>query len=35
VVEFKLGVRGNSNVPARSSAAWCEFIDELAVNNDK
>ena len=35
VVEFKLGVRGDSRVPTRSSAAWCEFIDELAVKNDK
>lgn len=35
VVEFKLGVRGNPNIPARSSAAWCEFIDELAVKNEK
>lgn len=35
VVEFKLGVRGDSNVPARSSAAWCEFVDERAVKNDE
>lgn len=29
VVEFKLEIRGNPEVPSRSSRAWCEFIDEL------
>lgn len=27
VVEFKLGVRGASDVPPRSSEAWCRYID--------
>ncbi|GAA3722887.1 MliC family protein [Oceanisphaera sediminis] len=27
VVEFKLGVRGQSQVPPRDSEAWCEYID--------
>lgn len=27
VIEFKLGIRGQSDVPARDSEAWCEFID--------
>ena len=28
VIEFKLGIRGNPEVPDRSSDAWCQFIDE-------
>ncbi len=28
VIEFKLGIRGDANVPERSSPAWCRFIDE-------
>ena len=35
VVEFKLGVRGDADVPDRSSAAWCEFVDELVVKIEK
>lgn len=27
VVEFKLGVRGNPDVPTRDSEAWCTYID--------
>ena len=27
VVEFKLGVRGNAEVPARELDAWCTYID--------
>jgi hypothetical protein len=23
-------VRGDPNVPKRSSAAWCDFVDDLA-----
>lgn len=30
VVEFKLGVRGNTSVPRRNSDAWCVYIDQLA-----
>lgn len=29
VIEFKLGVRGNPDVPNRNSSAWCHFIDDL------
>jgi hypothetical protein len=29
VIEYKLGVRGQHNVPARSTEAWCIFIDQL------
>jgi hypothetical protein len=28
VIEFKLGVRGNTEVPGRSSPEWCRYIDE-------
>ena len=28
VVEFKLGIRGNPEVPARDTDEWCTFIDE-------
>jgi hypothetical protein len=33
VVEFKLGVRGNPDVPGRASSAWCLFIDDLLFGN--
>lgn len=29
VIEFKLGVRGNPDVPERNSQEWCRFIDDL------
>lgn len=29
VVEFKLGVRGHAEVPARDSIAWCRYIEHL------
>jgi hypothetical protein len=29
VIEFKLGVRGNQDVPDRNSLEWCRFIDDL------
>lgn len=28
VVEFRLGVRGNTSVPARGSKKWCDYIEE-------
>lgn len=28
-VEFRLGVRGSSEVPGRKSVEWCEYIDQL------
>ena len=27
VVEFKLGVRGDAQVPERGSSQWCEFVE--------
>ena len=29
VVEFKLGIRGNPDVPDRDSQEWCSYIDAL------
>lgn len=29
VIEFRLGVRGSSDVPPRNGEAWCRYIDEL------
>lgn len=34
VVEFKLGMRGEADVPRRDSAAWCLHIDEI-VRSDR
>jgi len=31
VVEFKLGIRDRSDTPARSTTAWCRYIDSLVV----
>lgn len=28
VIEFRLGVRGNPEVPARDSDEWCRFIEQ-------
>ena len=28
VVEFKLGIRGNPDVPDRATEAWCAYIDQ-------
>jgi hypothetical protein len=28
VVEFKLNVRNNDDLPERGSASWCEYIDD-------
>ncbi|HEY7774621.1 MAG TPA: hypothetical protein VIC26_15660 [Marinagarivorans sp.] len=33
VVEFKLGVRGNPEVPSKDSQAWCDYINSLLTNN--
>lgn len=30
-IEFKLGIRGDSNVPARNSALWCDYINRLST----
>lgn len=29
VIEFKLGVRGQADVPPRDTGDWCRFIDRL------
>lgn len=29
VIEFKLGIRGNPNVPDRNSLEWCNYINDL------
>lgn len=29
VIEFRLGIRGNPDLPARDSEAWCRAIDEI------
>lgn len=33
-IEFKLGIRGNADVPDRLSPEWCTFIDAF-VNKDR
>lgn len=34
VVEFRLGVRGPTGLPARGSAPWCAYIEALAADTD-
>jgi uncharacterized protein len=29
VIEFKLGIRGDPNIPGRDSEAWCRYIDQI------
>jgi hypothetical protein len=29
VIEFKLGIRGDSSLPTRNSAQWCDYIDTI------
>ena len=29
VIEFKLGIRGQADLPGRNSDAWCQLIDQL------
>jgi len=29
VIEFKLGIRGQADLPARDSDDWCQLIDQL------
>ena len=29
VIEFKLGIRGQSGLPARDSEDWCQLIDTM------
>lgn len=35
VVEFKLGIRGNPEVPARDTEAWCRYVDQLIEQSEK
>ncbi len=28
VIEFKLGVRGYADVPARNSTDWCQYVEQ-------
>lgn len=32
VIEFRLGVRGEPEVPPRTSEAWCSFVDSRLAN---
>ncbi len=29
VIEFKLGIRGNPNIPDRNSPDWCNYINDF------
>jgi len=33
VIEFRLGIRGDSNLPARNSEQWCEYIDSNFIKS--
>jgi len=35
VIEFKLGIRGNPQVPKRGSEAWCRYIDQIVKGKVK
>ena len=32
VIEFRLGIRGNPNLPDRNSLEWCNYINDF-INN--
>jgi len=32
VIEFKLGIRGQSGLPARDSEDWCQLIDAMVYD---
>lgn len=34
VVEFKLGIRGEPEVPARDTDDWCRYIDQLVPSGE-
>ncbi|MDX1269510.1 MAG: MliC family protein, partial [Oceanisphaera sp.] len=34
VIEFKLGIRGQPQVPPRNTAAWCQYIDRQVRGSD-
>jgi hypothetical protein len=31
VIEFKLGIRGDPQVPSRDSEAWCRYVDRIVA----
>jgi hypothetical protein len=33
VIEFKLGIRGKSDVPDRNTPEWCQYIDNFMKRN--
>ncbi len=35
VVEFRLGIRGNPNIPHASTEQWCAFIDSIIKKSKK
>ena len=35
VVEFKLGIRGDPDIPALDSNDWCTYIDQLMQNKSE
>ena len=35
VIEFRLGVRGSSDVPDRNTQEWCSYIDALIKKRAK
>ena len=35
VVEFKLGIRGDSTIPDLATEQWCTYIDEKLQNLDE
>lgn len=34
VIEFKLGIRGQPQVPHRDTLAWCQYIDQRVSATD-
>ena len=34
VIEFKLGLRGKQNLPAKNTEEWCQVIDQHIKNNN-
>ena len=32
VIEFKLGIRGQSGLPGRDSEGWCQLIDAMVLD---
>lgn len=34
VIEFKLNIRGNSDLPSLNSQDWCDYIDKNFITNN-